>query len=104
VSTCHDAAPGQSARALGVEITVVGAIAWVLPMIFQLRDQGTGVRTYWKVSRAVTSQLATLPFVVAGVAMLAGVHGAIYYIVPGVVGALVLGVYSAWVLLVEILR
>lgn len=47
---------------------------------------------------------ATIPFCVAGVGMLFGMPGAIYWLAPGFVFSFIAGGVSAWVLLVEILR
>jgi hypothetical protein len=52
----------------------------------------------------VLAELAVLPFVVAGVSLLRGAGGGLYWLVPGVVLCLVVAVLDAWVLLVEILR
>jgi len=97
--------PGQAAHVLGAEVLGVGAIAWLVPVKMQL-----GVRTrpgdprHWMLTRVLTHQLATLPFVACGVSLLAGRGGGLYWLVPGVISAFVAGVANAWVLLVEIQR
>jgi len=50
------------------------------------------------------TQAATLPVVVAGVSLLVGAGGGLYWLVPGVVFSLVVAVVNAWVLLVEVVR
>ena len=56
------------------------------------------------VGRVVLSQLATLPFMAAGVAVLSwGVSG-LYLLVAGVILSFLVAVAEAWVLLVEIHR
>jgi len=52
----------------------------------------------------VLSQLATVPFLVAGIALLWGAPGALYCLVPGFVFSFAAGTVSAWVLLVEVMR
>jgi hypothetical protein len=52
----------------------------------------------------VTAQVAVLPLLAAGVSLLVGAGGGLYWLVPGIVLCLVVGVLDAWVLLVEILR
>jgi hypothetical protein len=47
---------------------------------------------------------ASLPLIVAGVSLIAGTGGGLYWLVPGIVIALVGGVLNTWVLLVEIMR
>jgi hypothetical protein len=52
----------------------------------------------------VTSQLATLPVIVAGVSLVTQRGGGLYWLVPAVVLLLGVGVMNAWILLIEILR
>ena len=47
---------------------------------------------------------ASLPLVAAGVSLIAGAGGGLYWLVPGIVIALVGGVLNTWALLVEIMR
>ena len=56
------------------------------------------------VGRVVLGQAATLPFVVAGVAVLGWGFGGLYWLVAGVVLSYLVAVADAWVLLVEIHR
>lgn len=55
-------------------------------------------------SRIVMTQLAVLPLLAAGVSLLLGAGGGLYWLVPGVILCLVVAVLDAWVLLIEILR
>lgn len=48
--------------------------------------------------------LGTLPFVIGGVSLIAGVGGGLYWTVGGMLAAITAAVVNAWVLLVEILR
>lgn len=50
------------------------------------------------------AQLATVPFVLAGITLVLGTLGGLYWLVPGLIFSMTLGVATAWVLLVEILR
>jgi hypothetical protein len=52
----------------------------------------------------VLSHAASLPFLVAGASLIPGAGGGLYWLVPGIVFALLEAVLDAWVLLVEILR
>jgi hypothetical protein len=52
----------------------------------------------------VTSQLATLPVIVAGASLVARSGGGLYWLVPAIVLLLGVGVMNAWILLIEILR
>ena len=98
--------PGQSERILAVEFLVIGTVLWiaqVVGIVRYLRLRTGHPRTWW-LRRAVLSQLATVPFLIAGVALLLEAPGALYWLVPGFILSFVAGVISAWVLLVEILR
>ena len=48
--------------------------------------------------------MAVLPLAVAGVTLLAGAGGGLYWVVPAVILLLVVAVANAWVLLIEIDR
>src|SRR5918995_6659197 len=52
----------------------------------------------------VVTQAATLPMVVAGVSLLLGAGGGLYWLVPGLAFSLVVAIVNAWVLLVEVVR
>jgi len=99
--------PGQSAVALGSEIAGAGALMWLLPTYLQLRlrhAQGRGA--HWRnfVPRVLLTQVSALPVIAAGGMLMTGTPGAFYWMVPGIVTALISTVINAWVLLVEILR
>jgi hypothetical protein len=98
--------PRQPERIFSIEVLVIGVVAWAAQVATQVRYLmvRTGHPWSWFVFRAVLSQFATLPFGVAGITLLLGVPGAIYWLIPGFVFSFVAGVVSAWVLLVEILR
>jgi modulator of FtsH protease len=50
------------------------------------------------------SVVGTLPFVVGGISLVAGGGGGLYWVLAGVVGAVVAAASNAWVLMIEILR
>jgi hypothetical protein len=56
----------------------------------------------WLIVRIVQTQLASIPFFVAGAYLLSGSPIGLYWLVPGFVFSFLAGVASAWVLLVEI--
>jgi len=95
--------PGQSTTALGLELLVEGllvsvAAAWLTAR--SLADSG-GSSPGGRISLAA---IGTLPFVIAGTSLLLETGGGLYWVVGGMVGAIVGAVLNAWVLLVEILR
>ena len=93
--------PGQSVHALGVEITVTGVLMWVALSIALARSDRSQPR---RVLRLLTNQLPPLAFVLAGVLIILGHPGGIYWMVPGTFLAFAAGVLDAWVLLIETLR
>ena len=101
--------PGQEAGVLGAEVLVVGLAAWVWIVAIQLprlRDWGT-MRADLRgpfVVRVVLGQVATLPLVIAGVAVLSVGLGRLYWLVAGTVFSILAALFEAWVLLVEINR
>jgi hypothetical protein len=56
------------------------------------------------VLRVALGQIATLPLVVAGIAVLAGGLGGLYWLVAGMLVSILVGLFDAWVLLIEINR
>jgi hypothetical protein len=98
--------PGQPEWALAMEFLGVGLLFWVVQIVVQVRylRLRTGHPRWWFALRAVLSQFATVPFWVAGIALLSGAPGALYWLMPGFVFSFAAGIVGAWVLLVEIRR
>jgi modulator of FtsH protease len=95
----------QSARALGWEVLAAGVVGWLIPVTLQLQGKGQAKAQAVPFGRRVIlTQIATLPVIVAGVSLIAEGGGGLYWLVPGIVFLLAVGLTSAWVLLVEILR
>jgi hypothetical protein len=98
--------PDQSERALGVEITVVGAI--YLVGLLAILVPGLTARSRqpasWQVTRVVAAIAASLPAVVCGVSLLTGGGGGLYWLVPCFLVSFGVGIGNAWVLLVEVVR
>ena len=98
--------PGQPSVALGAEILAIGLALWVVQTVLQIRyiKSKPGHPRYWAITRMLQTQLATIPFCIAGIRMLLDAPAALYWLAPGCIFSLISGVASAWVLLVEILR
>lgn len=96
--------PGQTSVVLGAEILVVGLCAWGFPVRLQLRQGRSDQAFRFFVWRVLLCQIATLPFIAAGVSLIAGAGGGLYWLVPGTVGVYVASFANSWVLLVEIDR
>jgi hypothetical protein len=98
--------PGQSQALIGGEFLVSGLVFWIAIVSLQLGNLRTLVPQYRMVFavRVALGQLASVPFVIAGVAVLVRGEGGLYWLVLGVIVSLVLALQDAWVLLVEINR
>ena len=101
--------PAQGMVLAGVEVLAVGVVDWLAILAIQLlhlrhwQSLEVNLRVNF-VGRIVLGQLATLPFVGAGVAVLSwGVSG-LYLLVASVILSFLVAVADAWVLLVEIHR
>jgi hypothetical protein len=101
--------PGQGPMMVGAEVLAVGLSTWgcvVAIQLLRLRSWGTmrsDLRRVF-VLRVALGQIATLPLVVAGIAVLVGGLGGLYWLVAGMVFSILVGLFEAWVLLVEINR
>jgi hypothetical protein len=96
--------PGQSTTALGVELLAIGLGfgGWVLVLAARaLAPTREYVHPLFHFGLVTPG---TLPLVVGAASLLAQSGGGLYWIVGGVVGALLSASVNAWVLLVEILR
>ena len=98
--------PGQSGAVVGTEYIVVGFVAWLFPTANLVRSfRLERLAPVWRLSAsALFSQAGTLPYMVAGAAILTGHPSGLYWLVVGVLFAFLAAVLSAWVLLVEIMR
>src|SRR5829696_5912389 len=101
--------PRQGIALAGVEVLAVGVADWAAIVAIQLLQLRS-----WKslephlrlvgVAWIVMGQVATLPFVAAGGAMLGWGMGGLYWLVTGVVLSFLVAVADASVILVEIHR
>jgi modulator of FtsH protease len=99
--------PGQPWSLVGLELLVVGLADWVaVGTIIQRssRRKWAPLRPHLFVFRVVLGQLATLPFVLAGGAVLLWGGNGLYLLVPGVIASFVVAFLDAWILLIEINR
>jgi hypothetical protein len=101
--------PSQGMVLAGVEVLTVGVADWAAIVAIHLRQlknwrslEPALRRNY--LGRVVLGQVATLPFVAAGVAVLSWGVGGLYLLVAAVVLSFLVAVAEAWVLLVEIHR
>jgi hypothetical protein len=101
--------PNQGPVMVGAEVLVVGLAAWGWVVVIQLlrlrswRAMRPDLRRAF-VLRVALGQIATLPLVVAGIAVLAGGLGGLYWLAAGMVFSILVALFEAWVLLIEINR
>ena len=98
--------PGQPSVALGGELAGVGTVIWLISTVFQHRasHHNPYVGRSLKFFHTLLTQLATLPFIAAGVSLLVMRGGGLYWLAPGAAFSFVAALLDAWVLLIEIQR
>jgi hypothetical protein len=97
--------PGQPPAVFGAEAGLTGAVIWVMTGLMLLRSKPqAGMPAGWLWSHLLLGQAQSLPFVIAGVLLILGLPGGLYWTVPGLAFAILGGIINTWVLLIEILR
>jgi modulator of FtsH protease len=97
--------PGQSTTALGIELLVLTvAFAAIVAKLSRGALPPPGSPPTWYLGRVVVQGLAVLPLLVGSITLIVESGGGLYWIVAGIVCAIIGAVANAWVLLVEILR
>ncbi|HUJ05889.1 MAG TPA: hypothetical protein VLX31_07250 [Streptosporangiaceae bacterium] len=97
--------PGQGRTALGAEILGLGLVlaGLMLPRRLGLpRDADDPL--IWTLVPILVITAGTVPMIAAGISVLAGGGGGLYWLVAEVVLALAGAIVNAWILLVEIVR
>jgi modulator of FtsH protease len=98
--------PHQSSSHLGLSLLVVALPTWLGPVIIQARSFRAHAFQHFSLAalRAVLHQVATLPGVLAGLSLCGLFPGGIAWFAFGVIACMLLAMFNAWILLVEILR
>jgi hypothetical protein len=96
----------QDVELLGAEILVIAVPLTAITVRSQLKFQRQNPDSplLWSVSRATASGVALFPGTIAGISLAAHWGGGLYWLAPTVLLGIAGAVYSAWVLLVEIVR
>jgi hypothetical protein len=98
--------PHLSPERLGTLLLVVTLSTWLCPVIIQVRS--VRAHTYHRPSlailRVVLHQVATVPGVLGGLSLCGVLPGGIAWFAGGVIACMLVAIFNAWVLLVEILR
>jgi len=98
--------PSQRREIVGSELLAVGLAGWAVQSAVQVFRMRGLERQYVLpfAAQAALGQIATLPFVIAGLVVLLQGESGLYWLVPGVVFSFLFALTSAWVLLIEINR
>ncbi|MGH6981906.1 MAG: hypothetical protein ACREFC_11930 [Stellaceae bacterium] len=97
--------PDQGDGALGVELIVYGTLLTLALIRATVGAANAGGATRGQhLFRVLLGLLASLPLVIAGISLLSGDGGGLYWVAGASVAGIIAGMIGAWVLLVEILR
>ncbi len=99
--------PGQIGNAAVIQLGVISCATWLFCAALTysgFASRGAGARPHWIAVHVVAAQLATAPAVAAFAHAAVGSPGAFTLLADAILVALILSVFNAWVLLVEILR
>jgi hypothetical protein len=98
--------PHLTSRQLGVSLLLTTIPTWIVPVVIQIRSVLT--KTYYRASHAVLRgflfQLATVPGIWAALALCGLLPGTITAFAATVILSMLVAMFNAWVLLVEIIR
>ena len=97
-------APGQSIRALGIEVACVAAVAAVQAVWVSLGKNTPGEPASWRIEHLATLLLPSIALIVGGVSLVVRAGGGFYWVMAAILFAFVSAAINAWVLLVEIKR
>ncbi len=96
--------PGQDALVYGIEVLVIGVILAAVVLGTTLRNLGSSDQVRWRASLVGFAGLASLPAVVAGVSLVVGAGGGLFWLALEFVAGIVVAAYYGWILLIEIRR
>lgn len=95
----------QSLTALGIELLAVGSgCLLAVPALSRASFDPDHQSRSQMVGQMILALLGTLPILIAGLSLIAETGGGLYWLLAGIVSAIVGSGANAWVLLVEILR
>jgi hypothetical protein len=81
-------APGQPSQVFAAELIVIGLTDWAVTTLVDwraIRNRGTArAASTARIFRVASNQMATLPFALAGISLLLGRWGGLYWVLLGV--------------------
>jgi hypothetical protein len=96
--------PGVTRTGFGVELLIEGVVITGVVTVLTLRPSPRGDPEAHLLSSLFIAAIGTVPFVVAGVSILAESGGGLEWVLGGFIAAIVAAMLNAWVLLIEIRR
>jgi modulator of FtsH protease len=97
--------PGENRQALGAQLLALGALSGGYLVIQRLRiPRKKDDPLTWVVAPIVVVVAGTAPMIPAGISLLVGGGGGLYWLVGETILAFVGAILNAWILLVEIQR
>jgi hypothetical protein len=96
--------PGQSRLALGTELTVLGVVLVTAVTVSAVRTHFPVTQWRWTIPTILLALASSVPMVIAGVTVIAGAGGGLYWAMAELIAGFSIAIYYAWVLLVEIQR
>jgi hypothetical protein len=98
--------PHETPSQLGLWLLILWGPTWLVPTLVQIRDfaKRRFYRAYQAVIRFLLFQGATLPLLLAGLSLRGHLEGGLLWFAFGLIVSLIVALYNAWVLLVEIMR
>jgi hypothetical protein len=98
--------PHETPSQLGLWLLILWGPTWLVPTLVQIRDfaKRRFYRAYQAVIRFLLFQGATVPLLLAGLSLRGHLEGGLFWFAFGLIMSLIVALYNAWVLLVEIMR
>jgi hypothetical protein len=98
--------PHETPSQLGLWLLILWGPTWLAPTLIQIRDfaKRRYYRAYQAIIRFVLFQGATVPLLLAGLSLRGHLDGGLLWFAVGLILSLIVALYNAWVLLVEIMR
>jgi hypothetical protein len=91
--------PGQTTTALGIEIAVFGLLVLLVLLVLHSAELKDEPRVLVVIDRLSPRGAITAALIACGASLIAGRFGGLYWLAGAHVGALVAGLFNAWIFL-----
>lgn len=96
--------PGQDPFFLGLEVLIVGVALTGISFVTTVRNFSSTTYVSRRIVLLLLAAAASLPAVIGGISILAGVGGGQYWLAFGFAAGTIVASYHAWILLIVIRR